>query len=125
MPLGVGDFVYADLYDPARLRELSDAFERWFAAEGPEHHARFVAYRACRGEGMAPVERSEALLAAAPYVGRFVGRLFGVEAELEAFRDSVRQNDPLWRFRKDFLKKRVLRSDAGKGWTRGPEAARD
>jgi hypothetical protein len=54
-------------------------------------------------------------------VGRFVGQLFGVEKELDGFREVVRRNDPLWRFRKDFAKKRVLRADAGKGWTLGPE----
>ncbi len=68
---------------------------------------------------MPATAQSEALLAAAPFVGRFVGTLFGIEAELEAFREGVRKDDPLWRFRKDFVKKRVLRPDAGKSWTRG------
>jgi NADPH-dependent glutamate synthase beta subunit-like oxidoreductase/NAD(P)H-flavin reductase len=119
--LGIPGFTYADLYDPAKLRELSGAFDRYFAAESPALQARFEAYRACKGAGMSAVEKSDALLAAAPYVGHFVGRLFGIEKELEGFRDVVRRNDPLWRFRKDFAKKRVLRGDAGKGWTLGPE----
>ncbi|HEY8041821.1 MAG TPA: FAD-dependent oxidoreductase [Polyangiaceae bacterium] len=122
--LGIAGFEYSDLYDPARLRELNDAFDQWFEAESPDHHARFHAYRTCLGKGMTAVAQSEAILAAAPYVGRFVGRLFGVEQELERFKASVRRNDPLWRFRKDFAKKRVLRADAGKGWTLGPEKAR-
>ncbi len=125
MSLGIDGFTYADLYDPARLRDLSEAFERWFAAESPESHARFAAYRACLGQGMTAVACSEALLAGAPYVGRFVGKLFAVEKELEAFRESVRLDDPLWRFRKDFAKKRVLRPEAGKSWTRGADAARE
>ncbi|HLK37138.1 MAG TPA: FAD-dependent oxidoreductase, partial [Polyangiaceae bacterium] len=66
---------------------------------------------------------SEALLAAAPFVGRFVGMLFGVEREVDALRDSIRADDPIWRFRKDFLKKRVLRGDAGKAWSHAPEMA--
>src|SRR5271165_3973491 len=111
--LGIGGFVYADLYDPARLRELHEEFDRWFLAESPAHHERFAAYRACKGEGMTPLARSEALLAAAPYVGRFVGKLFEIEKELDGVREVVRRNDPLWRFRKDFAKKRVLRPDAG------------
>jgi NADPH-dependent glutamate synthase beta subunit-like oxidoreductase/NAD(P)H-flavin reductase len=119
MPLGIDGFSYADLYDPAKLADLSERFDRWFSAESQEHHARFAAYRACKGAGMTPIARSEALLAAAPYVGRFVGTLFGIVQELDAFQKSVRSEDPLWRFRKDFAKKRVLRADAGKGWTRG------
>ncbi len=121
--LGIEGFRYADLHDPRRLAELERSFDRWFAAASPEHHARFQAYRACKGVGMPAPAQSEALLVAAPYVGRFVGKLFRVEAELEAFRESVHKDDPLWRFRKDFAKKRVLRADAGKAWTGGPEAA--
>ncbi|HEY4013689.1 MAG TPA: FAD-dependent oxidoreductase [Polyangiaceae bacterium] len=121
--LGLEGFAYADLYDPAKLDELHRRFDRWFSAESPEHHGRFAAYRACQGEGMTPVARSEALLAAAPYVGRFVGLLFGVDDELEVFREKVRSEDPIWKFRRDFLKKRVLRAGAGKGWTFGADRA--
>ena len=119
MPLGIDGFTYADLYDPDRLAELYVRFDRWFAAESHAHHARFAEYRACKGDGMTPLARSEALLAAAPFVGRFVGKLFDVDKELEAFRENVRSEDPLWRFRKDFAKKRVLRPEAGKSWTHG------
>jgi NADPH-dependent glutamate synthase beta subunit-like oxidoreductase/NAD(P)H-flavin reductase len=125
MPLGVGGFTYADLYDPARLSDLLEAFDLWFMATAPDARAQFETYRACKGEGMSPLQHSEALLAAAPFVGRFVGKLFGVEAELETFREDVRRNDPLWSFRKDFAKKRVLKADAGKAWTGGGDAARD
>jgi hypothetical protein len=121
--LGIEGFTYADLHDAERLGELYGVFDRWFAGESPEHYARFAAYRACKGEGMTGLAKSEALLAAAPYVGAFVGRLFRIEHELEGFRHVVRRNDPLWRFRKDFAKKRVLRADAGKGWAQGAERA--
>ncbi|HEY8090320.1 MAG TPA: pyridine nucleotide-disulfide oxidoreductase, partial [Polyangiaceae bacterium] len=123
MALGVEGFLYADLYEPARLRELHERFDRWFAGESPEHHARFESYRACKGDGMTPLARSEALLAAAPYVGHFVAKVFGVETEAQNFRQMVRRNDPLWRFKKDFAKKRVLKDGAGKGWTLGAERA--
>jgi NADPH-dependent glutamate synthase beta subunit-like oxidoreductase/NAD(P)H-flavin reductase len=123
MALGIDGFTYADLYDPEKLHDLHELFDRWFAEQSPDHHARFDAYRQCRGEGMTPLARSEALLAAAPYVGHYVAKLFGIEREAEQFRDMVRRNDPLWRFKKDFAKKRVLRPGAGKSWTGGPESA--
>ncbi len=72
---------------------------------------------------MTDLAQSEAILAAAPYVGRFVGKVFGVEAEIDHFREMVRRDDPLWRFKKDFAKKRILREGAGKSWTFGPELA--
>src|ERR1019366_2831321 len=124
MPLGVDGVSYADLYDAAKLHALLDTFEGWFAATAPAQHAQFELYRTSKGEGMSPLQQSEALLAAATFVGRFVGKLFGVETELEAFRESVRRNDPLWRFRKDFAKKLALRADVGKAWTLGVEIAR-
>src|SRR5580704_4160714 len=124
-PLGIEGFRYADLYDAAKLRDLLGVFDRWFAETAPGPRAQFEAYRSSKGEGMTPLQKSEALLAAAPFVGRFVGELFGVEAELERFRESVRSRDPIWRFRKDFAKKRVLRADAAKGWALGPTVARD
>jgi NADPH-dependent glutamate synthase beta subunit-like oxidoreductase/NAD(P)H-flavin reductase len=124
MRLGVDGFVYVDLYDPAKLAELYDRFDGWFAVESPTHHARFASYRACKGEGMTPVARSEALLSAAPYVGRFIGILFGVDRDVDAFRERVRSEDPVWRFRHDFVKKRVLRADAGRGWSLEPALAK-
>jgi NADPH-dependent glutamate synthase beta subunit-like oxidoreductase/NAD(P)H-flavin reductase len=125
MPLGIDGFTYADLYQPAKLRELLAAFDRWFGETAPGPKAQFEVYRASKGKGMTPLQQSEAILAAAPFVGRFVGKLFGVEPELERFHDDVRKNDPLWRFRKDFAKKRVLRADAGKGWTLDATVARE
>jgi NADPH-dependent glutamate synthase beta subunit-like oxidoreductase/NAD(P)H-flavin reductase len=123
MPLGIAGFTYADLYDPCSLGRLHEVFDAWFKRESPESHAQFDAYRQCKGHGMSELAQSEALLAAAPFVGRFIGKLFAVEAELDAFRDGVRADDPLWQFRKEFVKKRVLRADGGKAWTRGAAAA--
>ncbi len=116
MTLGVEGFTYADLYDAARLGALYEAFDGWFAAQGSEMYRRFDEYRRTQGEGMSPLQQSDALLAAAPFVGQFIGRLFRVESALDEFRQTVRASDPVWRFRKDFLKKRVLRADAGKSW---------
>jgi NADPH-dependent glutamate synthase beta subunit-like oxidoreductase/NAD(P)H-flavin reductase len=123
MALGIPGFTYADLYEPAQLAKLLRVFDRFFAEASPAHHAKFEKYRACKGDGMTPVERSEALLAAAPYVGHFVAKLFGVEKEADAFRQKVRADDPLWRFKKDFAKKRVLRDGAGAGWGSGRDRA--
>ncbi len=120
--LGIPGFRYADLFEPARLAELSKAFERFFASSAPEAHATFEAYRACRGEGMTAEAKSEAWLAAAPHVSAFVGKLFGVEGELATLREEVKTRDPLWRFKRDFAKKRVLSASAGKAWR---EAGRD
>jgi NADPH-dependent glutamate synthase beta subunit-like oxidoreductase/NAD(P)H-flavin reductase len=120
--LGVAGFTFADLFVPQRLAALHAEFDGWFKARAPEDYARFDAYRACKGEGMEPQAVSEALLAATPHVSAFVGKLFGVEKELDALRIEVHDREPLWRFKRDFAKKRVLRADAGKAWHAGPGA---
>src|SRR5688572_6442823 len=97
-----------------RLAALHGEFERWFAQSAPADHEKFDAYRRTRGEGMTNLQKSEALLAAAPHVGRFVGRLFQVEKELAALQAEVRVGDPLWQFKREFVKKRVVKADAGK-----------
>src|SRR6059058_5483124 len=103
--LGIAGFTFADLFEPLRLKDLHDAFEAWFKETAPEHHARFDAYRASRGEGMSAEQKSEALLACAPYVSAFLGKLFQIDAELDALRIEVHDRDPLWRFKRDFAKK--------------------
>jgi hypothetical protein len=65
---------------------------------------------------MTPEETSVAVLAAAPYVSRFVGKLFGVEAELASIAEATGERGPLWAFKAQFAKKRVLREGAGKSW---------
>ena len=116
LKLGVPGFSFADLFDPARLGELHELFQSWFEEHAPEARAQFEAYRGCRGVGMKPEAVSEALLAAAPHVSAFLGALFDVDTELFELRSQVRSRDPLWRFKREFAKKRILRGDAGKGW---------
>ncbi len=123
--LGIPGFSFVDLHDPHKLAELHTLWDARFRESDPTAHATFAAYRACKGSGMGPEAVSEALLAAAPHVSRFVGTLFGVEAELSALARSVQDRTPLWRFKRDFAKKRVLRDSAGKSWTHGDAAAKE
>ncbi|MFO0671783.1 MAG: FAD-dependent oxidoreductase [Polyangiaceae bacterium] len=114
--LGVSGYAFHDLFDPMRLSALHADFDAWFKKTAPEAYATFDAYRASRGEGMTPQAKSEALLAAAPFVSAFVGRLFNVEAELLALRNAAQDRAPLWRFKRDIAKKRILGANAGKAW---------
>ena len=123
MPLGVAGFTYADLYEPAKLARAARRVRPLVRRGAPEHHARFAAYRACKGEGMTPAgaERGAARRRAV----RGPLRRQALRRRARARRRSsemVRRNDPLWRFKKDFAKKRVLRDGAGKGWTLGARA---
>ncbi|HSQ64519.1 MAG TPA: FAD-dependent oxidoreductase [Polyangiaceae bacterium] len=116
LSLGVPGFEWEDLFAPSRLGDLYEAFDRWFAERAPEAHARFASYRACLGEGMTPEAQSAELLAAAPHVSAFVTKLFGIEADAAKVKREVDARGPLWKFRREFAKKRVLREGAGKSW---------
>ena len=113
LELGVDGFTYLDLYDPEKLEELLRVFYRTFEQQAPSEYAQFGAYRESGGERLTPRQRSEALLVAAPHVGRFVARLFRVVDEVDAFREGVRARDPVWRFRKEFAKRCILASVGG------------
>jgi NADPH-dependent glutamate synthase beta subunit-like oxidoreductase/NAD(P)H-flavin reductase len=115
--LGLSGFTYADLYEPAGLRRLHDSFLAYFEKRDAEAFGKFEAYRVCAGSGFGPKETSEALLAAAPHLSAFVGELFGVSQELEALERETQQESVLWRFKKEFGKKRVRKADAGAAWT--------
>ncbi|MFO0665734.1 MAG: FAD-dependent oxidoreductase [Polyangiaceae bacterium] len=123
LKLGIEGFEYADLHRPERLADLLVRWNESFEARDPEGYAKFSAYRACLGQGMKPEDVSDALLAAAPQVSAFVGKLFGVTKELAQVAGEVVDRKPLWDFKKDFAKKRVLKADAGKSVTYGVDVA--
>jgi NADPH-dependent glutamate synthase beta subunit-like oxidoreductase/NAD(P)H-flavin reductase len=88
--LGLPGYTYADLYNAARLHDLTAAFDAEVKAAHPELFAEFEQYRACRGEGMKPEAVSGLLVRMAPEVGGFVARLFGVEDQRAAQIAAIR-----------------------------------
>jgi NADPH-dependent glutamate synthase beta subunit-like oxidoreductase/NAD(P)H-flavin reductase len=114
--LGLSGFAYADLYEPAGLRRLHERFLQDLEARDATAFATFERYRSAKGEGFGPKETSEAILAAAPHLGRFLGELFGVQRELEALERATAHESVLWRFKKEFGKKRARKADAGAAW---------
>jgi NADPH-dependent glutamate synthase beta subunit-like oxidoreductase/NAD(P)H-flavin reductase len=116
MPLGVQGFRYPDLFVPERLKDLYDVFCTELAQKAPDTWRKYEAYRASQGAGMRPEEISDVIVSVAPHVGSFVARLFGVEKEVATLANEVKDRSPLWKFKADFAKKRVLKDGAGKAW---------
>ena len=114
--LGEAGFTYADLYQPSRLAELTERFHAFLASRDQTAHAQLTALAAADGKLATPQATSDALVGAAPHLAAFVARLFGVEAEWKALKSSIQAHDPVWRFKKEFTKKRVLKADAGAGF---------
>ena len=105
--LGIDGFTYADLYDPARLRDLHDAFCAQTAARDPGLWSRWEAYRAAP-DAVPVIERSDLIVRMAPHVSGFVAALFRVEEAADAIRRATALLDPLFRFKIDFVRKRAL-----------------
>jgi NADPH-dependent glutamate synthase beta subunit-like oxidoreductase/NAD(P)H-flavin reductase len=114
LTLGIEGFVYPDLFVPERLAALHARFLRDFESEDPGAFAVYASY-AKNPDGASALSTSEALIGAAPYAANFVARLFGVEKEAGALKAETESRAPLWKFKREFVKKRVHKPDASKG----------
>ena len=103
--LGLPDFTFADLHEPARLADLYSRFVADVVAAEPALWTQWEA-QAARPPG--PVVRSALLVAMAPHVSRFVARLFAVGPEAEVLAAATRAYDDLFRFKIDFVRRRAL-----------------
>jgi NADPH-dependent glutamate synthase beta subunit-like oxidoreductase/NAD(P)H-flavin reductase len=90
LALGVAGFSYGDLYDSAHLQDLLAAFDDTVRQRDAGLFSEYKAYRESHGDGLSPKETSSLLVRMAPYVGRFVTRLFDVEAFHQVQTESIR-----------------------------------
>jgi len=103
--LGLPEFTFADLHEPARLADLYGCFVADVVATEPALWERWTAQAAAPP---GPVDRSALLVAMAPHVSRFVARLFAVGPEAEVLAATTRAYDDLFRFKIDFVRRRAL-----------------
>jgi NADPH-dependent glutamate synthase beta subunit-like oxidoreductase/NAD(P)H-flavin reductase len=106
--LGLPGYTFADLHEPERLASLYERFCEETAAIDPALWIEWDAYRRAPDAPMAPVALSDLLIAMAPHVSRFLKRLFDVDTPASAISASTRAQDDLFRFKVDFVRRRVL-----------------
>ena len=106
--LGVPGFRFKDLYDAHRLPDLARAFDDCLKENDLEAFHQLELYRR-QHEGMEPVLASEILVRVAPWVSRFVGRLFKIEKELADLAARVASEGAVMRFRREFVQRRVAK----------------
>src|SRR5678815_4530382 len=97
---------YSDLFEPKQLKELHEAFLAELASANPELFASWENYRRSPGQSRTPVEVSALLVGVAGHVSRFVTRLFQIEPEVEALATATTKQDPIFRFKIDFVRRR-------------------
>ncbi len=105
--LGIPGFSFADLHQPARLRDLYGHFVGEVKASEPGLWAQWEQYRSVP-ESLGAVTRGNLVVAMAPHVSRFISRLFGVGADAETLVAATRAYDVLFRFKIDFVRRRAL-----------------
>ncbi len=109
LKLGIPGFTYADLYEPAKLKELADLFDAEAKKADPELFAAFDAYRKKKGEGVSPTETSDLLCRMGAHLDRFVVRLFGIEEDGARLRKEIGRLCLLFPFKNEFVLRRVLK----------------
>jgi len=110
--LGIPGFAYADLHSPAGLARLHQAFLDELKGKDPSLAQRLEELRQQGSEGWQGPAASEVLVAVAEHVGAWVARLFGIDAERGAQREAAGAEGPVFRFKNEFLVKRVFRRGA-------------
>jgi NAD(P)H-flavin reductase/NADPH-dependent glutamate synthase beta subunit-like oxidoreductase len=106
--LGLPGYTFADLHRPDRLASLHDRFCEEVRATDPAFWLEWEAYRSAPDAPRPPLALSNLLIAMAPHVSRFLKRLFDVDAPAETISEATRAQDDLFRFKVDFVRRRVL-----------------
>src|SRR5215467_3555317 len=106
--LGVPGYTFADLHESERLASLYERFCEETAAADPALWTEWDAYRRAPDAPMPPIALSNLLIAMAPHVSRFLKRLFDVDAPASTIAAATRAQDDLFRFKVDFVRRRVL-----------------
>lgn len=106
--LGVVGFRFSDLFDAVKLRELAEKFYDEVKEENPLLHEALVKYIESRGVGYEARVQSNILTDAAPYLSKFIAKMFGITREREQLERVITEQDPIWKY-KFFVQRRAIK----------------
>jgi NADPH-dependent glutamate synthase beta subunit-like oxidoreductase/NAD(P)H-flavin reductase len=98
---------FEDLYEHEGLKRIDALFLEQLVQRAPELHEVLVRLRE-NAEAMTSKQESEVLLALSPHVDRFVGWLFGIEAEVEALSARHLELNPLFGVKRNFVQRKAM-----------------
>ncbi|HVN82003.1 MAG TPA: FAD-dependent oxidoreductase [Terriglobia bacterium] len=107
--LGIKGYTYSDLYCPDRLKALTEDFLKEVSAFDPEFARDYSVYLDAKGVGYSRLSQSQLILKMAPYLSRFVARLFGIENERDRLMRETDEQQAIFDFKKDFVQRRVFK----------------
>ncbi|MEO8681857.1 MAG: FAD-dependent oxidoreductase, partial [Vicinamibacterales bacterium] len=106
-PLGIPGFSFADLHQPARLKDLYIRFSEEVKQADADLWSQWTQYRDTP-EAVGNVAKSNLIIGMAPHLSRFITRLFSIGPDAEAMVAATRVYDDLFRFKIDFVRRRAL-----------------
>lgn len=99
---------YPDLRTPEGLERLDDTFVEWLGREAPEQLATLEQIRDSSRE-LTNKAYSDALLALAPLLERFLARMWQIETPVQELREATLGHEAVYRFKWQFVQKRLKR----------------
>ena len=107
--LGVPGFRFADLNRVRRIASLDEIFREELKLHDPDLSLLYEAYREAGGEGYDAQTASDITLRVAPYVNRFIVKLFQIEAEHAQLQEHILSDGRIFEWKKKYLDKYVLK----------------
>ncbi len=107
--LGVPGFRFADLNRVRRIASLDEIFREELKLHDPDLSLRYEAYREAEGESYDAQTASDITLRVAPYLNRFIVKLFQIEAEYAQLQEHILSDGRIFEWKKKYLDKYVLK----------------
>jgi len=98
-------YSYEDLFDPMRLKDLADDFDKFFKEKNKERFDDFSGYRDSSGLGFTNLEISNILIDSSYILNDFLVELFRLEKEQAKFIREIESEKKILEFKSVFQKK--------------------
>src|SRR5258706_11956386 len=102
-------FKFEDLFEPQKLKELTEEFYNYFKEADTGNYERFAKYRDAKGESYSEIETSKILIEAARYQGNFLAEFFNVKTEVIQLKADVDSDRAILKVKSDFIMRRVFK----------------
>jgi NADPH-dependent glutamate synthase beta subunit-like oxidoreductase/NAD(P)H-flavin reductase len=106
--LGVVGFKFSDLFDAVRLKDLAEKFYEELKEENALLHDALTKYITARGAGYEARVESNILTDSAPYLSRFIAKMFGITRERQQLEREITEQNPIWKY-KFFVQRRAIK----------------
>ena len=96
-------YTFRDLFDPLKLKLLTEDFYSYFEKKDKENFEEFRRYESAKGEGFTGLQISNVLINASVVLSDFLVKLFRLEAEQQKLFDEISYEKDILTFKKDFV----------------------